>query len=159
MDPTASQTTGQQELQELRERHVGRLLLQAHRAFNARAVERLQELGYQDLTLAHIALLPHLDVAGTRITTLAERAGMTKQGMGQLVLDLERQGYVARTQDPSDRRAALVTFTVAGRSFLRDAVVVTRDLETEYAALLGQQELATLRDALAAIVEHERRRR
>ena len=159
MDPTAIQDTDLQHLQELRERHVGRLLLQAHRAFNARAVERLQELGYKELTLAHIALLPHLDVAGTRITTLAERAGMTKQGMGQLVLDLERQGYVVRTPDPSDRRAALVGFTDAGRRFLRDAVTVTRELETAYAALLGQQQLATLRDALATIVEHERQRR
>ncbi len=159
VEPISSQNTDEQQLQELRERHVGRLLLQAHRAFNARAVEKLQERGYENLTLAHLTLLPHLDVAGTRITTLAERAGMTKQGMGQLVLDLERQGYVARTPDPSDRRAALVAFTDAGKRFLRDAVTVTRDLETEYAALLGQQQLATLRDALAAIVEHERRRR
>ncbi len=159
MDPTASQDADQQQLQELRETHVGRLLLQAHRAFNARAVEQLHERGYEDLTLAHLTLLPHLDVAGTRVTTLAERAGMTKQGMGQLVLDLERQGYVARAPDPTDRRAALVRFTEAGQRFLRDAVAVTQDMEAEYAAVLGEQGLAVLRDSLAAIVEHERQRR
>ena len=144
------------QLQELRERHVGRLLLRASRAFNARATEKLRARGYGGLTLAHLALLPHLDAQGTRVTTLAERAGMTKQGMGQLVHDLERQGYVERAPDPVDRRAALVRFTETGRRFLADAVAVTGEVETEYAAVLGEQPLAALRDALAALVEHER---
>src|SRR3954451_2497458 len=87
--------------------HVGRLLLQAHRAFSAGAVEKLQGRGYTGLGLAHIALLPHLDEDGSRVTVLAERAGMTKQGMGQLVNDLERQGYLKREPDPADGRAQL----------------------------------------------------
>jgi DNA-binding MarR family transcriptional regulator len=142
-----------QQLQELRERHIGRLLLRAHRAFSGRAVEKLRERGYDGFSLAHLNLLPHLDIAGTRITTLAERGGMTKQGMGQLVRDLERQGYVALAPDPSDGRATLVRFTEAGQQFLRDAVAVTSELETEYAAVLGQQRLHDLKTALNAIVE------
>ena len=145
------------QLQELRERHVGRLLLRASRAFNARATEKLRARGYEGLALAHIALLPHLDVDGTRVTTLAERAGMTKQGMGQLVLDLERRGYVERTPDPADGRALLVRFTEAGRRLLGEAVTVTREIEAHYAAVLGEQQMATLREALVVLVEHERR--
>ena len=156
MPKTDYDTAELDRMQGLRDRHVGRLLLQAQRAFNARAVEKLRQLGYGRLTLAHIALLPHLDVGGTRITTLAERAGMTKQGMGQLVLDLERQGYVTRTPDPDDRRAVLVRFTEAGQGFLSDAVAVTSWLESEYAALLGTRRLEDLRTALSTIIEHER---
>jgi DNA-binding MarR family transcriptional regulator len=141
------------QLQELRERHVGRLLLRAHRAFSARAVEKLRERSYEGISLAHLNLLSHLDVEGTRITALAERGGMTKQGMGQLVRDLERQGYVALAPDPSDGRATLVRFTDAGQRFLRDAVAVTNDLETEYAAVLGQRRLHELKTTLNAIVE------
>ena len=151
------QGTGEQgQPQLLRERHIGRLLLRAHRAFSARAVEKLWQRGYDGLSLAHIALLPHLDVDGTRITALAERAGMTKQGMGQLILDLERQGYVTRSPDPDDRRAVLVRFTEAGQVLLRDAVAVTSELEAEYSAILGKAQLRNLRDALMAIVERER---
>ena len=139
-----------------RERHLGRLLLRAHRAFSARAVESLRQRGYERLTLAHIALLPHLDADGTRITALAERAGMTKQGMGQLVVDLERQGYLARTVDPDDRRAVLVRFTEDGERLLRDAVAVTGQLEAEYAAMLGQRQLCDLRRALTTIATRER---
>lgn len=147
-----------QQLRELRDEHIGRLLLQAQRAFNAQAIRKLRERGHGGLGLAHTALLPHLDLDGTRITTLAERAGMTKQGMGQLVLDLERQGYVARDVDPADRRATLVRFTEAGWQFLRDAHAVKRALEAEYAAVLGAHRLEALRTALAALVEHERQR-
>lgn len=151
-------TVGPEVLRASREHHVGRLLLQAHRAFSARAVAKLRERGYGGLSLAHIALLPHLDVEGTRITTLADRAGMTKQGMGHLVLDLEHQGYVERSPDPADRRAVLVRFTVAGRQFLGDAVAVTREMDDEYAALLGERQHAALREALRTIVAHERQR-
>jgi DNA-binding MarR family transcriptional regulator len=140
----------------MRDHHLGRLLLRAHRAFSARAVEKLRQRGYPSLTLAHLALLPHLDPEGTRATTLAERAGMTKQGMGQLILDLEHQGYVARVPDPADRRAALVTFTEAGRRFLLIAIDVTREMEAEYAAILGERQLAGLRGALAALAASER---
>jgi DNA-binding MarR family transcriptional regulator len=138
-----------------RERHVGRLLLRAHRAFSARAAQMLRDRGYADVTLAHIALLPHLDEAGTRATTLAERAGMTKQGMGQLVRELETHGYLDRRPDPTDGRAALVCFTVAGRRLLEDAVDVTRELDEEYATLLGEQRFNAFREALLDLAENE----
>ncbi|MFT4039219.1 MAG: MarR family transcriptional regulator [Thermomicrobiales bacterium] len=138
---------------EQREQHVGRLLLRASRAFNARAAEMLRARGYARLSLAHLGLLPHLDAGGTRVTTLAERAGMTKQGMGQLVADLEQQGLVDRTPDPADRRATLVRFTPAGEQFLADSVAVTAELEAAYAARLGPEQFAALRAALAALVD------
>jgi len=144
------------QIEQLRGRHVGRLLLRAHRAFNARATQKLRQRGYDRLTLAHVNLLPHLDLEGTRITTLAERAGITKQGVGQFVADLERQGYLVRESDPDDRRAALVRFSDAGRRLLRDAVAVTSELEVEYAAALGNRRLASLRDALEALANVRR---
>lgn len=145
-------------LQELRREHVGRLLLLAQRDFNVRAVAKLRERGYPALTLAHVSLLPYLDVDGTRTTVLAERAGMTKQGAGQLVHDLERLGYVQREADPSDGRAQLVTFTPAGEQFLADAVDVVHGVEADYARLLGDDRLHALRDMLHRLIEHETNR-
>jgi DNA-binding MarR family transcriptional regulator len=142
-------------LQELRDQHIGRLLLQAQRAFNTQAIEKLRERGYQGLGVAHTALLPHLDLNGTRITVLADRAGMTKQGMGQLVADLERQGLVTRKPDPVDGRATLVQFTDAGWNYLRDAHEVKKELEAEYAEFLGVPGLAELRSLLTALINHQ----
>lgn len=138
-----------QQIQHRREHHIGRLLLQAQRAFNARAIEKLNARGYAGLSVSHTALLPHIDPEGTRITTLAERTGMTKQGMGQLIADLERQGFVERAPDPADGRATLIRFTDAGWRYLRDASAVKTELEAEYSDMLGAERFAALCDILA----------
>jgi len=141
-----------------REHHIGRLLLQAQRAFNARAIDKLQARGYTGLRVSHTALLPHIDAGGTRITTLAERTGMTKQGMGQLVADLERQGFLERAPDPADGRATLIRFTPAGWDYLRAASDVKAELEADYRRELGEERFAALRDTLADLIAHEQQR-
>ena len=127
-----------EEIEDFRQEHVGRLFMRAHRDFSERAVKKLHERGHNGLSLAHTALLSHLDMTGTQITILAHRAGMTKQSMGQLVKDLAAQGYVACTTDPTDRRAIIVNFTAAGHKFLTDAYAIKHELEAVYAAILGQ---------------------
>ena len=59
-----------------------------------------------------------------------------------------------RTTDPTDRRATLARFTETGWQFLRDAYEVKRELEAEYAAVLGQPNFDVLREALEALIEH-----
>jgi len=141
-----------QAIEDLRQQHIGRLFLRAQRAYDTRAVEKLHARGHTRLTLAHTALLANLDTAGTRITTLAQRAGMTKQAMGQLAHDLEREGYIARAADPDDGRATLVTFTERGWQFLHDAYELKQEIEAEYAAVLGEPEMASLRAALTLLL-------
>jgi DNA-binding MarR family transcriptional regulator len=143
----------QTSLSELQDNHIGRLLLQAQRACAKRSIAKLRARGHDRLTLAHTALLPHLEMSGTSATVLAERAGMTKQSMGQLVVDLEEKGYVSRVPDPNDRRATLVTFTEEGWRFLRDAREVKKEMETEYLAILGQERLDDLRQSLMSLIE------
>jgi DNA-binding MarR family transcriptional regulator len=152
MLPEASE---RQRIQQRREHHIGRLLLQAQRAFNARAIDKLRARGYTGLSVSHTSVLPHIDPEGIRITTLAERTGMTKQGMGQLVSDLERQGIIERVPDPADGRATLIRFTEAGWQYLRDASEIKTELEAEYSRLLGAERFALLCDTLAALVAHD----
>lgn len=139
----------------MREQHIGRLFLRASRAFAVKASERLEARGHAGLGAAHTALLPHVDLEGTRATVLAERAGMTKQAVGQVVRDLERQGYVERRPDPADSRALLVVFTDAGWRFLRDAQDVKLEIEAEYAAVLGTERMRSLRSALDELLKQE----
>jgi DNA-binding MarR family transcriptional regulator len=142
-----------EQFQELRQKHIGRLLQQAFRGFNNCAIAKLRQRGHTGLTLAHTLLLSHLDLEGTRITVLADRAGITKQSMGQLVLDLEKRGYIERRVDPLDRRATLVFFTSTGWQFLRDAYEIKREIEAEYRAILGEEEMQQLRTSLRRLLE------
>jgi DNA-binding MarR family transcriptional regulator len=128
--------------------NIGRLLLRAQRDFDAELNARLRERGYPDVRLAHSALFAHIDTEGTRSSELAERAGMTKQGMGQLVGDLEKKGYVERVEDPADRRAKLVRLTKKGRHHVRNAREIISEIEEAYARRLADGRLETLRTIL-----------
>ncbi len=156
MEETAS-VVDLEALEATRQQHIGRLLLRAHRAFNGRLLGKLRSRGYDEkgVGLAHTSALANLDLQGTRITLLAERAGMTKQGIGQVVRDLEGRGYVERLKDPADRRAVLVRLTASGMQLLVVASEIKDEIEAEYAMLLGESGFANLKAALALVIRDE----
>jgi DNA-binding MarR family transcriptional regulator len=140
------------DIQQMRRTSIGRLFLRAHRAYSAWANVKMRERGYEEVSLAHTALLVNLDIKGTRLTALAERAGMTKQSMGQLATDLENKGYIQRVDDPSDKRAILVKFTEKGMQFLRDGYDVKREIEAEFATILGEGGMSQLYELLNSLL-------
>jgi DNA-binding MarR family transcriptional regulator len=137
----------------MREDNIGRLLQRAARAYSERAVELLQRGGFRDISLFHTMLISHLDINGTRLTALADRAGMTKQAMGQIASDLEQKSYVVRMKDPADNRAALICFTDKGKEALRAAYQVKLTIEAECERAIGRKNMKSLQDLLTAIVD------
>lgn len=92
-------------------------------------------------------------MAGTVISSLARRAGVTRQAAGQRIATLERLGYVERRDSDSDGRAAVVSRTARGRALLDDALDVVEELERSYALVLDGDRLATLKSLLATLLE------
>jgi DNA-binding MarR family transcriptional regulator len=137
-----------QDLLALRQQNIGRLFQRLARAYSESALAKSLDYGHQGLSLYHTALISNLDVEGTRITTLADRAGMTKQAMGQVVAELEARGYIQREPDPEDKRAVLIKFTDLGWQFLRDAYEIKKEIEAEYEAILGADGMATLKNLM-----------
>jgi DNA-binding MarR family transcriptional regulator len=131
-----------------RQEHIGRLFLRAHRDFSERSYQKLQARGHTGLSIRHTALLAHLDIEGTNIKMLAERAGMTKQAMGELVDDLVEKAYIAKETDPHDKRSVLIKFTERGWQFLEDAYHIKKEISADYATLLGDAGLAQLEQLL-----------
>lgn len=75
-----------------------------------------------------------------RLGALASAARTTQPGMTRLVGALERTGLVARTSDPDDSRATLVTVTTAGLQALTDWRAEFRDtLAPRFATLSGDE--------------------
>jgi DNA-binding MarR family transcriptional regulator len=85
-------------------------------------IARLHAAGYTDMTAAQHVAFENLDPEGTRLTTLAQRAGMTRQAMTELVDALRRNGYLELRPDPSDGRARLVHLTNRGKDAVRVAI-------------------------------------
>lgn len=139
-------------LEMMRQQNIGRLFQRAARAYSELALEKLQAHGYVGITLFHTALISNLDTAGTRITTLADRAGFSKQAMGQVVSELEQGGYITRVSDPTDKRATLIQFTEAGRQLLEVAYQVKLEIEAEYTARLGAANMESLRNLLETLI-------
>jgi DNA-binding MarR family transcriptional regulator len=132
---------------------LGRLLLEAHRAMGSQLVGILAERGYPDARPGHAAVFLHIDRrSGTRLTDLARRARMSKQGMMLLVDDLEQRGYVRRVGDPEDGRAKVVRLTAKGRRYVGEARRVTAAIESRTRRELGDRRYETLRSALEELV-------
>lgn len=135
-----------------RDQTLYRLLFRASRAETTATLEGVRELGYTDVSLADTTLLANIDMGGTVITSLAGRAGITRQAASQRIAALETLGYVVRRSHDSDGRAAVVSRTARGRALLNDALDVVEELESGYAKLLGAEQVATLRSILTDLV-------
>jgi DNA-binding MarR family transcriptional regulator len=132
---------------------VGRLMLEAHRGLASEFVEEMILRGHEDVRPGHAAVFMNIDRrSGTRLTELARRARMTKQGMMLVVDDLEERGYVRRVPDPEDARAKVVRLTAKGRRYVAEARRVVAAIESRVRRDLGTRQYETLRDALEFLV-------
>jgi DNA-binding MarR family transcriptional regulator len=95
-------------------------------------VRRLEADGYDGVQPAYHAVFENIDPEGTRLGDLAARADMTHQSMSELVASLERNGWVERRPDPSDRRARLVCLTPEGRRATRRGLHHIKEIEREW---------------------------
>ena len=110
---------------------------------------RLVAAGFEDHRLVHHNVMAHVTHEGIRLTELADKAGITKQAMSELVTDLERLGYLQRRADPNDGRAKLIRFTDKGRAAVEAAMGAFEDMDTA----LGARSLLALRRELLAVLE------
>lgn len=131
--------------------HVGWRLWQAGLAWRHLFIAGMQEAGHGWFGLAQSNLLGHLDRNGTRQGALAERSGLTKQAVQQLVDDLETAGIVTRLPDPVDRRGRIVRYTAKGRSAMDDADAIKTRIEARIADRIGADDLRRLRDILGRV--------
>jgi len=131
-----------------RETHLGRLLGHAMRRFDARVLSlmanneqvplALSNLAARDqISAAHIHITRHLSLQGSRLTELAQAAGMSKQAMGNLVNQCEAWGLVKREGDSRDARARQLVFTEAGLAWLAAFQMAVAQAEEEFKASVG----------------------
>ena len=130
--------------------NVAQSLMAASRAHIAAVIARLALRGYDDFPFASASLLWLLDEGGTRSTALAQRAGVSKQAMSQLVRLMERQGYLEQVPDPTDTRAKVVRMTERGEAVKTACVEVREELNRKVAGVLGMNDAGRLAADLEA---------
>ena len=133
--------------------NLGLLCFYPARAMECRVFAALEDAGFTDLTVAQGRIAARIGPDGTRVTDLAEQAGVTKQTAGYLVDQLERAGYVRRFADPTDARARLVRLAARGEAVREVARATEVAVEAEWTAHLGPRVTAQLRGALTRLRE------
>jgi DNA-binding MarR family transcriptional regulator len=128
--------------------HVGQLLTQLTRLFQANLFDRLVAAGYADARVPHTHVTAYIKAEGSRLSELAAAARMTLPAMSELVDDLQRLGIVERRPDPRDRRAKLICLTDAGWKAMRTAQRLIAEIESDYAARVGRERFETAAETL-----------
>jgi DNA-binding MarR family transcriptional regulator len=127
---------------------IGALLRVPAQAIHRRIISGLNAAGFEELRVPHMAVLQYPGPDGVRPGTLAERAGMSKQAMNQLLRSLEGYGYIERTDAPDEGRARTVRFTKRGVAAYAKINEILRDIEREWRAELGSADFAHLKGLL-----------
>jgi DNA-binding MarR family transcriptional regulator len=129
------------------------VIMQASRAQLTAMMGRLSARGFEGLTPAFAGVMPLLDATGMRSTLLAQRAGVTKQAMSQLVRLLEERKYVEQISDPGDTRAKVVRLTKRGVALRKACFEVRQELHATAARTLGSKKLEKLHADLTKLIQ------
>ena len=132
---------------------IGALLRVPAQAIHRRIIKELNAAGFDELRVPHMAVLNFPGPDGVRPGTLAERAGISKQAMNQLLRSLEAFGYVIRTDAPGESGARTIRFTKRGRAAFSRIVDILREIEREWSAELGPNRFSQLKELLFRVWE------
>ena len=134
------------------QRPIPALLTQVKNAALQKLFVRMAEEGYGDVREGHGCVFGFIDMEnGSRVTDLAEAAGLTKQAVGEAVAELERLGYLERAACPDDGRAKIIKLTERGRDAALAGRRMFAQIEQEWADELGEELVKSLREAAERI--------
>jgi DNA-binding MarR family transcriptional regulator len=142
---SSSRTSGTQDML------IGALLRVPAQAIHRRTIAELNAAGFTELRVPHMAVLLYPGPDGERPTALAERAGVSKQAMNQLLRSLETLGYLERFVAPDHGRSRIVRLTKRGHLAYTKIHQILRKIEDEWQAELGPNAFASLKKLLGRV--------
>jgi DNA-binding MarR family transcriptional regulator len=135
---------------ELTER-IGYLLKHAQMRFQEIQRQALSPLGLDGRLLA--VLIVAADGGPWQQLRLAERLGVDRTTMVDLVDRLEASGFVERRPDPDDRRARLVQPTSRGRKVLAAGIAASDEVDQRFLAALSEADQRAFRRAISSLIQ------
>lgn len=133
--------------------NVIRLLLLSFRVSEGCLRSRAADEGFGDIRMTHIPIMRAIKFGVTRMTDIADGAGITRQTAGALAVELEKLGYIQRRPDPQDKRAKVVQFTQRGRAFIERFPLILQQAEEDLVGIVGPEDLDHLSRTLRMIVD------
>src|SRR3954471_14512968 len=130
----------------------GFLLARLGFGFKAKALARLDQLGFDPYDYSVLALLA--EGASKAQSSIASALAIDPARLVALLDSLESRGLVTRQRDPEDRRRHVVTITADGLQQLVRLREVAKDADDEFLAPLDAESRETLYRLLLELAAH-----
>ena len=79
-------------------------------------------LNLPTLRLYHLNLFAHIDIKGSTVNQIAEKAGISKQAVSKTIAELIEMGLLLQKPNPEDARSKLIHFPQDGQYTLENGV-------------------------------------
>ncbi|MDR3650190.1 MAG: MarR family winged helix-turn-helix transcriptional regulator [Acidimicrobiales bacterium] len=109
--------------------------------------------GYDDLNAAHVGLWRYPGLEGLRPSQLADRRGITKQSVNDLLGYLEQHGYLLRVPDSVDGRARVIRLTPKGWRLQKTIYAEAASAQLRIEEILGPRRYAQMHSSLELLTE------
>jgi DNA-binding MarR family transcriptional regulator len=129
------------------------LIRGARRTYGVAIRAALERAGYDDVPVNGVFVLGAIARTGAPLAEIIAGLGVSKQAGGALVDALVVRGYLARAEDPADRRRLIVTLSPRGAAasdVIRDAVAA---IDERLLASVSREHVAHARQTLIALIE------
>lgn len=136
------------QLRELRDRSIGRLVWRMKRYIDGFMEPRLQQLGFTDFKISYLAFLANIEEKGITNNELAKRACVTKQMMSKTVSLLESQGYIYTEKSDTDSRSSRIFMNDRGFELLHAVWDCVNETHVKFAGIVGDNRLEQAIDTL-----------
>lgn len=140
----------------LRQTNLGRLIEDLHFYFDNRALQYLHEAGFSDVKSADAHVMRTMRPEGSRVTDMAQHAGISKQAMSKLVSAFISKGYLRWVNDENDKRNRFAFVTDAGQALLASGMSALQRAEQDIADVIGDTDLEALRQVLLKVKQAKR---
>jgi DNA-binding MarR family transcriptional regulator len=119
--------------------------------------EQNAQKGHSPLKRSYWQVLEKISQQGVRINDLAELNGISKQAISQLANEIEKADYIARVDDPSDKRSRKLLLTDKGEKLILDTIASTAYVEALIEKKIGNAAIAELKQAFQQYLAHRNR--
>lgn len=131
---------------------VPELLVAVVRRIRHEARRDLDPLGVTPAQMRALRTVAHCGGAA-RMSAIADRLGIARRSVTDVVDDLASRGLVDRNDDPADRRAVVVTMTPAGKELFRAVARRRRDAAERLLGVLDEADRARLAELLGSVLD------
>ena len=128
------------------------LLLGSYRKLVDAAVLELAARGYHDVRPVHDFAMRAIAAGADSASELGRRLSVSKQAAAKTIAVLLERGYIAREEDPTDRRRKRIEVTPLGFDVMRTGEAIFDELREHWSHQLGEAELEALEAQLRAFV-------